>query len=79
MKALIVVGGSEGQRRCDSRCYDATSLDCDCVCGSVNHGVGLMAARSNTEEMAQDLVKEYQKRGEDISIPLLQNQLVGER
>lgn len=34
--------------RCDARCYDATSPDCDCVCGGKNHGVGLQQAAQNT-------------------------------
>jgi len=34
--------------RCDARCYDATSPDCDCVCGGRNHGIGLQRAAQNT-------------------------------
>ena len=35
-------------RVCDRRCYDATGQQCHCVCGGMNHGVGLAAAQVRT-------------------------------
>lgn len=52
---LIAVANSEGERRCDKRCYDARTLDCDCVCGGMNHGKGLARAQENTREHARQL------------------------
>ncbi len=34
-------------RFCDSRCYNAKSDECNCVCGGVNHGVGYRKAKEN--------------------------------
>ncbi len=51
MTTLLVVEDSEGQRRCDARCYNAREPECDCVCGGRNHGVGLRRALANTAEM----------------------------
>jgi hypothetical protein len=39
---LIEVRSSEGVvGRCDARCYNAVTPDCDCICGGRNHGKGL--------------------------------------
>lgn len=40
MTTLLIVGNSEGSRRCDAKCHDATEPDCDCVCGGRYHGRG---------------------------------------
>ena len=46
---LISVYNSEGcVGRCDSQCYDAKHLECDCVCGGANHGKGQAQALANT-------------------------------
>lgn len=45
--------------RCDAKCHDATSPDCDCVCGGVNHGVGLHQAVANTRDALDSLVEQY--------------------
>jgi len=50
---------TEKQRRCDGRCYDANAdrLDvnnrpkCRCICGGVNHGVGLEKAKANAKKL----------------------------
>jgi len=60
MTTLISVHNSDGLvGRCDARCHDATSEDCDCVCGGRNHGVGEDQAIENTREMAEIMVDEY--------------------
>lgn len=53
MPTLISVHNSDGcVGRCDAKCYDAQSDDCDCICGGKNHGAGLERARANTAELA---------------------------
>jgi hypothetical protein len=69
MATLISVGNSEGiQGRCDAKCYNATGPDCDCVCGSRNHGAGLVQAMANTAELADEWIEEYKARypGEEL-------------
>ena len=43
--------------RCDASCYDGTKTDCDCICGGVNHGVGLTRALANTAAMSDNWLK----------------------
>lgn len=45
MTTLLIVGNSEGSRRCDAKCHEATEPDCDCVCGGRYHGRGTQTAR----------------------------------
>jgi len=37
-------------RRCDARCYNGESSRCTCVCGGINHGVGIQRALENSRE-----------------------------
>ncbi len=37
--------------RCDAKCYNAREPDCDCICGGMNHGVGLQQAQENTGDL----------------------------
>lgn len=46
--------GRKRQRRCDAKCHNATKPRCRCVCGGVNHGVGLDKARANTKEITDE-------------------------
>jgi len=63
MTTLIAVYNSEGcVGRCDAKCYDATGMDCQCVCGGENHGAGLAKAAANTAEMAESWIAEYCKQ-----------------
>lgn len=59
MVTLITYGNSEGTRRCDARCHDATEPNCECICGGANHGAGLQQALKNTREMAEGWIEEY--------------------
>jgi hypothetical protein len=54
MVTLLSVGNSEGERRCDARCHDATEPDCDCICGGRYHGKGLQVAREQVHQDAKD-------------------------
>lgn len=48
MATLIYVGNSDGcVGRCDAKCYGAMERECDCICGGINHGVGLKRALDN--------------------------------
>jgi hypothetical protein len=57
MPTLMTFGNSEGERRCDSKCYDAKDDKCTCCCGGKNHGVGLQQAMKNNQAMALDMVE----------------------
>lgn len=53
MTTVLAVYNSEGVvGRCDARCHDATTADCDCICGGANHGRGTAVAIANTRERA---------------------------
>ncbi len=49
MTTLIAVYNSEGcVGRCDAKCYEAEHPECECICGGLNHGTGLVRAQDNT-------------------------------
>ena len=58
MATLISIGNSEGERRCDAKCYNARSPRSECVCGGLNHGNGLRAAQESTRRFPQDLLNQ---------------------
>ncbi len=61
MTTLISAHNSEGcYGRCDAKCHEATHEKCDCICGGVNHGVGLRQAVLNTREMLRRLDDELE-------------------
>ncbi len=63
MTTLIAAYNSEGCiGRCDAKCHDAIEPDCDCICGGMNHGVGVAQAIANTEVLAEEWMKAYQKK-----------------
>jgi len=43
MTTIIIRKNKDGviTGRCDARCYNAKGKKCHCVCGGVNHGIGL--------------------------------------
>jgi len=48
MATLIAVYSSERcVGRCDANCYNAVHARCACICGGVNHGLGVDLARAN--------------------------------
>lgn len=60
MSTLIAVYNSEGcVGRCDSKCYDAVSGPCDCICGGRNHGAGRAQAIANTREIADSWLERF--------------------
>lgn len=62
MTTLIAVYNSSGcVGRCDAKCYDAQSPDCDCICNGRNHGVGRERAIEQTREQVEEWLEEYAK------------------
>lgn len=60
MVTLISVHNKSGcVGRCDAKCYNAQSIECDCICGGANHGAGLEKACENTREMVDLWVEDY--------------------
>ncbi len=61
-------GGDKG--RCDAKCHDAKHPICDCICGGINHGVGLKQAIENTGLHFGEMVREYEKAhpGESVEV-----------
>lgn len=56
MNAVITYQSSDGtRRRCDARCYNATTRKCTCICGGRNHGVGKQQALKNNEQHCKQL------------------------
>jgi hypothetical protein len=52
MTTVLAVYNSDGcVGRCDAKCHDASTPDCDCICGGRNHGVGHTRAVTNTRAM----------------------------
>ena len=62
MGTLIAVYTSDGcVGRCDAKCYMATQPKCECVCGGLNHGVGLHRAAINTREITFEQIRPWAK------------------
>ncbi len=60
MTTLIAVYNSSGcVGRCDAKCYNAKTPDCDCICGGKNHGTGLEQAIENTREQVDEWLERY--------------------
>ncbi len=53
----MTFGNSEGERRCDERCYNAKEEKCDCICRGMNHGKGLNKAMANTVKHGKRLLE----------------------
>lgn len=69
MTTLIAVYSSRGCiGRCDAKCYEATSPDCDCICGGINHGAGRNQAIANTAEHAQKWIDQYEEQHQGKSL-----------
>jgi len=50
--------------RCDARCHTAKGPKCKCICGGINHGVGLKQAIENEGflTLAEDAQHKYVTR-----------------
>jgi hypothetical protein len=59
-------GNSSGETgRCDAKCYNADHPSCNCCCGGRNHGVGLPKAIENTNNYANEMIKEWKAKHPD--------------
>lgn len=69
---LIEIRSASGRLlgRCDARCHEAVSPECDCCCGGRNHGRGLERAIAQTREYAQALIPEHWKALGEAKIPV---------
>ncbi len=68
MTTLIATYNSEGcTGRCDARCYEATTGSCDCICGGLNHGVGVEQATENTRELAEEWIAAWKQAHSDTT------------
>lgn len=50
MATLMTWSNSRGTRRCDAKCYGATTASCECICGGRYHGIGAQAAQERLHE-----------------------------
>lgn len=62
MTLIAVYNSDGGVGRCDAKCYNATSHECDCICGGANHGAGQQQAVENTREMVETWIDAYQAK-----------------
>lgn len=61
MTTLIAHYNSEGcTGRCDAKCYNATDVKCDCICGGINHGAGKAKALDNTTQLAETWIEQHE-------------------
>jgi hypothetical protein len=72
---LLVVGGSDGSRRCDAKCHEAASIDCDCVCGGRYHALGAQGALEQIRvdllgPDAESILAELEQRSHELGGPL---------
>jgi hypothetical protein len=68
MSTMIAAYNSDGCiGRCDAKCYNATTPDCDCICGGANHGVGRKQAQENTEALAESWMEAYRQQHSEVS------------
>jgi hypothetical protein len=76
MTTVIAVYNSAGcVGRCDARCHEAKSAECDCICGGANHGAGLKQAMQNNADRvglkSEDLerfAKEHGMEPKDLAV-----------
>jgi hypothetical protein len=64
----MTVGNSEGERRCDEKCYSAKTAKCTCICGGKNHGVGLKQAQDNVHQIAERIIADHNLKIKDHQI-----------
>ena len=72
MTTLMTYSNSEGSRRCDAKCHNATNSTCNCICGGKNHGVGEDVARDNVQEYAERELKRLADDGDETAGELLE-------
>jgi hypothetical protein len=51
---IMTQGNSDGTRRCDGTCHNATKPKCTCICGGRYHGAGQAAQERLTRDWLGD-------------------------
>lgn len=71
MTTVISVSTSDGTRRCDATCHNATGDMCRCVCGGRLHGIGAdHALERNTRDLLGDELVEQLRAAGELRFPL---------
>lgn len=74
MTTLLAVYTKDGCiGRCDAKCYDAEGPDCDCICGGMNHGVGLREAINISRNTIEDIKENYGTLNPELEYDFLVN------
>jgi hypothetical protein len=60
MTTVLVVGNSDGSRRCDATCHRASEPTCVCICGGRYHGKAEQAPETIQRDIAAGVF------GEDV-------------
>ena len=66
---LLWEGNSEGMKRCDARCHNATKPKCACICGGRYHGKKSWSPelRDAINEYGKEMVAGMKPKGVDVS------------
>ena len=66
MTTLIATYNSEGcTGHCDAKCYGASTAECTCLCGGMNHGKGRQKAEANTRALAETWIEKWKEQHPD--------------
>ncbi len=68
MTTIMTVGDSEGQRRCDGTCHNATKPRCSCICGGSYHGAGEQAVPMHQQDVLGGVWGEELKRATEAAL-----------
>lgn len=56
MTTVLAIYNSDGcVGRCDAKCHEASTSECDCICGGRNHGKGTERAIRITQDLVDPL------------------------
>ena len=65
---ILAVDSNQIFRTCASRCYNAKSKTCTCICNGRNHGVGKAAALNNLITQRLDILLDIRQRFPKVTI-----------
>jgi hypothetical protein len=68
---VLLVGGSEGARRCDGKCHGAEfGSRCECVCLGRYHGLGAGARAQVVEDLlgpdSSEWLHDFERRAQEL-------------
>lgn len=58
-------------RKCNAGCYNAHGDVCHCICGGINHGVGLEKALENGHKVVEQLLQTKSVAGIQVGLPVV--------